>query len=212
MQENSLTILYEDRELLVCVKPRGILSAKDASGKTSAADLLQPRTLYPVHRLDREACGLLVLAKTRESAAFLSGIMGSGFSKEYLAVCEGCPPEEGELTDLLFHDRRVNKTFVVKRKRGGVKEARLSYRVLQSGKQSLLRVRLLTGRTHQIRVQFASRGYPLVGDRKYGASCSGPLQLYAWRVQFSHPDGRKLCFTLPEAYCEYKTAGLLPDD
>ena len=82
MQENSLTILYEDRELLVCVKPRGILSAKDASGKTSAADLLQPRTLYPVHRLDREACGLLVLAKTRESAAFLSGIMGSGFLKE----------------------------------------------------------------------------------------------------------------------------------
>ena len=114
MQENSLTILYEDRELLVCVKPRGILSAKDASGKTSAADLLQPRTLYPVHRLDREACGRLVLAKTRESAAFLSGIMGSGFSKEYLAVCEGCPPEEGELTDLLFHDRRVNKTYVVK--------------------------------------------------------------------------------------------------
>lgn len=212
MQENSLTILYEDRELLVCVKPRGILSAKDASGKTSAADLLQPRTLYPVHRLDREACGLLVLAKTRESAAFLSGIMGSGFLKEYLAVCEGCPPEQGELTDFLFHDRRVNKTYVVKRKRGGVKEARLSYRVLQFGKQSLLHIRLLTGRTHQIRVQFASRGYPLVGDRKYGASCSGPLQLYAWRVQFPHPDGRNLSFTLPEAYCEYRTADPLSAD
>lgn len=200
VSDAALTILYEDDALLVCVKPRGILSAKDASGKCAAADLLLPRTTYPVHRLDRDTCGLLLLAKTPGCAAYLSGIMGSGFSKEYLALCEGCPEEAGELTDLLFHDRTRNKTYVVRRKRSGVKEARLSYRVLRGGEQSVLRVRLFTGRTHQIRVQFASRGYPLVGDRKYGASCAGPLQLYAWRLQFLHPDGRNLCFTLPAEF------------
>lgn len=200
VNETALTILYEDDHLLVCVKPRGILSAADASGKSSVADLLLPRTTYPVHRLDRDTCGLLVLAKTQACAAFLSGTLGNGFCKEYLAVCEGCPAEEGELTDLLFHDRSRNKTYIVRRKRAGVKEARLSYRVLHAGERSVLQVRLFTGRTHQIRVQFASRGYPLVGDRKYGASTTGFLQLYAWRLQFPHPDGRSLCFTLPEEF------------
>lgn len=192
-------ILYEDASLLVCVKPRGVLSAKDASGKPAVSDLLS-RELFPVHRLDREACGLLVLAKTAESAAFLSETMKTDFFKEYLAVCEGCPPQEGELTDLLFHDKSRNKTYVVRRKRNGVKEARLSYRVLKPGDCSLLKIRLYTGRTHQIRVQLASRGYPLVGDRRYGASASAPLQLYAYHLRFPHPDGRSMEFTLPDAF------------
>ena len=113
-----MTVFYEDEQLLVCHKPAGILSAKDASGKRAMQDLLAPRTVYPVHRLDREVSGLMVFAKTPEAAAFLSQNMQSGFSKEYLAVCEQTPPEdEAELADLLFHDRVKNKTYVVKRKR-----------------------------------------------------------------------------------------------
>lgn len=194
----NVTVLYEDEKLVVCVKPRGVLSAADASGKLSMNELLAPRSVFPVHRLDREVSGVMVFAKTSETAAFLSGAMQSGFRKEYLALCEKTPvPNAGELTDLLFHDRTRNKTYAVKRKRGGVKEARLSYRVLENG---AVLVRLHTGRTHQIRVQFASRGWPLRGDRKYGAADGGELALWAFRLTFPHPDGRILRFTLPDIF------------
>ena len=197
---DSIPILYEDDALLICVKPRGLLSAKDASGKPAVTDGL-PDGLFPIHRLDREATGLMVFAKTAASAAFLSDAMGKTVVKEYLALCEGQPAPSGELTDLLYHDRVKNKTYVVQRKRNGVREARLSYEVLRGGETSLLRVRLHTGRTHQIRVQFASRGYPLCGDRKYGAKTGSDLQLYAWKLTFPHPGGGTLSFTLPEALC-----------
>lgn len=191
-------VLYEDAALVVCVKPRGVLAAADASGKRSMADLLAPRTVYPVHRLDRETVGLMVFAKTREAAAALSAQLGEGFCKEYLAQCETPPtPPEGELEDLLYHDRGKNKTYVVARKRSGVRPARLSYRVLCGG---LVLVRLHTGRTHQIRVQFASRGWPLCGDRKYGAKTGGALGLWAYRLRFCHPDGHEMTFTLPENF------------
>ena len=193
-------ILYEDDALLVCIKPRRLLSAKDASGSPAVTDELRSG-LFPVHRLDREATGLMVFAKTAESAAFLSDAMGKTVCKEYLALCEGQPAPSGELTDLLYHDRFKNKTYVVRRKRSGVREARLSYEVLRGGETSLLHVLLHTGRTHQIRVQFASRGYPLCGDRKYGAKTGGELQLYAWRLTFPHPDGRTLTYTLPDEFC-----------
>ena len=164
-------------------------------------DLLAPRTVYPVHRLDRDTMGLMVFAKSKEAAAFLSAQMEKSFAKEYLARCEGVPPEQGELIDLLYHDRGKNKTYVVKRKRMGVKEARLSYEVLsRSEGSSLLRVRLFTGRTHQIRVQFSSRGYPLLGDKKYGAKTGGDLQLWAYRLRFVHPKGETLNFTLPDNF------------
>lgn len=195
-----MTLLYEDELLLVCVKPRGVLSAEDASGKKNMQELLSPRQTFAVHRLDREAAGLMVFAKTKEAAAFLSDKMGSDFEKEYLALCEGIPPEEGEFRDLLYHDKSKNKTYTVKRKRAGVKEARLSYRRLQSENgRSLLQIRLYTGRTHQIRVQFSSRGFPLVGDRKYGAAQGGALQLCAYRLSFPHPKGGRLSFTLEDA-------------
>ena len=194
----QITVLYEDAALVVCVKPRGVLAAADASGKRSMADLLAPRTVYPVHRLDRETVGLMVFAKTREAAAALSAQLGEGFCKEYLAQCETPPtPPEGELEDLLYHDRGKNKTYVVARKRSGVRPARLSYRVLCGG---LVLVRLHTGRTHQIRVQFASRGWPLCGDRKYGAKTGGALGLWAYRLRFCHPDGHEMTFTLPENF------------
>lgn len=194
----NVTVLYEDEAVIVCVKPRGVLSAQDASGKRSMNDLLAPRSVYPVHRLDREVSGVMVFAKTAEAAAFLSASMKDGFCKEYLAICEKPPvPPQGELTDLLFHDRRRNKTYVVQRKRAGVKEARLSYRTTDSG---MVLIRLYTGRTHQIRVQFASRGRPLRGDRKYGACTNGDLALWAFRLTFPHPDGRILQFTLPDIF------------
>lgn len=192
------TILFEDAAVVVCVKPRGVLSAADASGSCAMAELLSPRTVYPIHRLDRETTGLMVFAKTREAAAALSAALADGFCKEYLALCETTPmPPQGEMHDLLYHDRRKNKTYVVKRKRNGVRSASLRYRVLGDG---FVLVRLCTGRTHQIRVQFASRGCPLRGDRRYGAKTDGELGLWAYRLTFRHPDGREMTFTLPENF------------
>lgn len=199
-RDETIKILHEDEQLLVCIKPRGVLSAQDASGKQNIQALLAPRETFPVHRLDREACGLMVFAKTREAATFLSAQMGTDFEKEYLAVCEGEPPEAGEWSDLLYHDRGKNKTYTVKRKRAGVREAKLSYVVTERNNgRSLLKIHLYTGRTHQIRVQFASRGFPLVGDRKYGAKSGGALQLCSARLSFPHPRGGRLSFTLEDA-------------
>ena len=150
-------ILYEDAQLVVCCKPRGVLSAADSSGQESMAALLAPRTVFPVHRLDRDVPGVMVFAKTREAAAFLSAHLTAG--KEYLALAEGAPCKEPEeLYDLLFHDRARNKTYVVRRTRAGVREARLictPLRLLPDGRAAL-HLQLLTGRTHQIRVQLGS--------------------------------------------------------
>ncbi len=193
-------ILYEDAALLVCIKPAGVRAARDASGKRSMHDLLAPRQIYPVHRLDLEVSGLMVFAKTAAAAAFLSAALAEDFKKEYLALCESCPePPQGELHDLLFHDRNRNKTYVVQRQRNGVKAARLAYRLCERRPDgnALVWIQLYTGRTHQIRVQFASRGWPLRGDRKYGARQTGPLGLLCWRLSFPHPDGRMLSFTHP---------------
>ena len=135
----------------------------------------------------------MVYAKTAQEAARLAQAMGQGkMEKTYLAVLTGCPAEKaGTLEDLLFHDRVKNKTYVVRRPRGGVKQARLHYEILagQDG-LSLARIRLETGRTHQIRVQFASRGLPLLGDGKYGSRdnrCTCAL----WSHRLSFPDGKQ---------------------
>ena len=148
--------------------------------------------IFPVHRLDQTVGGVMVYAKTAQEAARLTQAMGQGqMQKTYLAVLTGCPAEKaGTLEDLLFHDRVKNKTYVVRRPRGGVKLARLHYEILaeQDG-LSLACIRLETGRTHQIRVQFASRGLPLLGDGKYGSRdnrCACAL----WSYRLSFPDGK----------------------
>lgn len=188
-------ILYEDTHLLLIEKPVGIPS-QDGEG-----DCLPNRMIergYPVkvvHRLDKPTGGVMVYARTDKAAAKLSALVGQHdqFQKEYLAVVQGIPAEsEGTLTDLLYHDIRKNKSYAVDRMRKGVREAKLDFAVLETvntneGIFSLVRVRLHTGRTHQIRVQFASRKMPLYGDSRYGGVKGANLGLWSYRLTLPHP-------------------------
>ncbi len=189
--DNGLEILYENEMYVVLIKPVGVLS--ESTGSKSVASLLGVDELYTVHRLDKDVSGVMVYAKTKAAAAFLSAQMQSGeFSKEYLAVAEGKLEQQGRLVDLLFHDRNKNKTYVVKRQRNGVKEASLTYETVEikemdTGELSLLKIKLETGRTHQIRVQFASRGHSLYGDKKYGATFSDKIALFSHKISFICP-------------------------
>lgn len=193
-----IEILQETKTSVVCVKPVGIAAqGMDAQALPQLLAAQLGCEVYPVHRLDQAVGGVMVYAKTAKEAARLTQSMGEGgMQKTYLAVLTGCPEEtSGTLEDLLFHDRVKNKTYVVRRPRGGVKKAVLSYEILAEAEGlSLARVRLQTGRTHQIRVQFASRGCPLAGDGKYGGKGSAPL-LWSYRLAFPDPrDGRMQTF------------------
>lgn len=200
-----MEILFEDRHIIATVKPVGILSEEASDGK-GLVNLLKEHTkgeIYPIHRLDKGVGGVMVYAKTKESAASLSKqVQDRSFEKEYVAVAYGIMEEkEGIMEDLLFKDKGKNKTFVVKRERKGVKKAKLSYRVVSEGEHegkavSLVSVKLYTGRSHQIRVQFASRKHPLLGDRRYGSADSvRDIALFSFKLGFYHPvTGEKLCF------------------
>ena len=162
-----MEIVYEDCRIAVLVKPVGMESEKEIP---EALQAQLGGSFYPVHRLDQNVGGLMVYARTPAAAAALSRQIQEGtFVKEYVAMVHGTPEQEGDWTDLLFKDSRKNKVFLVNRERNGVKKARLTYRCLRSGEQSLVRIRLYTGRSHQIRAQFSGHGYPLVGDHKYGS-------------------------------------------
>lgn len=193
-----MEILFEDEGLIVCVKPPGMISQRDSGGGESMADSLAAYTgglIFPVHRLDRETGGIMVFAKTPRSAAALSRqISERSFEKEYLAMLHGVPEEEeGILRDLLFKDSAKNKSYVVLRERKGVRKAELCYRLLETAviegaEYSLISVRLHTGRTHQIRVQFAHRKMPLAGDIRYGARDRfGSLGLWSYKIAFLNP-------------------------
>ena len=188
-------ILYEDAHLLLLEKPMGVPS-QDGEGDCVPHRLAdQGFAVKVVHRLDKPTGGVMVYARTDTAAAKLSAIVGQHeiFVKEYLAVVQGCPAErEGTLTDLLYHDVRKNKSYAVDRMRKGVREAKLDYAVLETidteeGTFSLVRVRLHTGRTHQIRVQFASRKMPLYGDSRYGGVKGSALGLWSHRLTLPHP-------------------------
>ncbi len=162
-----MELLYQNGDFAVCIKPVGL----DAEQQVSAMlrEILGGE-VFTLHRLDKNVGGVMVYARTKVAAAALSKTIAQGdMVKEYVAMVHGTPPPEGDWEDLLFKDSRKNKVFVVKRQRTGVKAARLTYRCVKAGEQSLVRIRLYTGRSHQIRVQFSSRGYPLVGDHKYGS-------------------------------------------
>lgn len=193
-----MKVLFEDKFIIICEKPANVLSEPGDSGEdivTLASEHVH-RPCFLVHRLDRNTGGAMVLSKMQKATGKLSeAIQKREFEKEYIAVIKGVPEEEeGIFKDLLFKDSQKNKTFVVKRERKGVKEASLEYRVLATaehpghGKISLIRVKLHTGRTHQIRVQFASRKMPLLGDGKYGSRDNHcETALWSHRLAFKHP-------------------------
>ena len=189
-----MQILCETRDFVVCVKPVGL----DSEMQVPAALKEQIGTdLFALHRLDKNVGGVMVYARTKAAAASLSKAIQNGqMVKEYVAKVHGNPPENGDWTDLLFKDSRKNKVFVVKKARSGVKEARLCFRHLGEG---LVHVRLYTGRSHQIRVQFASRGFPLIGDHKYGsrAEATAPM-LFSCRITFPYGDQTHTFAAMPD--------------
>lgn len=202
-----MTVLYSDAHIVVAVKPAGLSSQKSPTGNDMLSALVAEGfgECFPVHRLDTATQGVMVYARTSAAAGKLGGQLASGgFQKEYYAVVHGAPdPAQGSMSDLLFHDKQKNKSFVVKKKRNGVKDALLDYETVSTGeinggKVSLVRIKLHTGRTHQIRVQFASRGLPLCGDGKYGAKDSLPLMLCCFSLSFVHPaTGKPMEFSVP---------------
>lgn len=192
-----MEILFSDKHIAVCVKPAGLDS--EAQVPDALKEILGGE-IFPIHRLDKNVGGVMVYARTKQAAASLSKAVQEGaMVKEYVAMVHGTPPENGDWEDLLWKDGKKNKVFVVKRMRGGVKKARLEFTRLTAGEESLVRIRLHTGRSHQIRVQFSSRGYPLVGDHKYGSrdEKTAPM-LFSCRLTFPHQGQTRVFEKLPE--------------
>jgi 23S rRNA pseudouridine1911/1915/1917 synthase len=187
-----MELIYCDEEIVVCVKPARVLSTDEPGGMPELVrQALGTEDVRTVHRLDRVVSGLMVLARTAEAAAELSRqIRDDEFEKEYLAITHGNPEQDtGKLCDLLYREKARKMTMVVTEPGKDVQPAALRYQIL-GGNQELTRVRiqLETGRTHQIRVQFASRGFPLVGERKY-SELNDPCEIALWsyRLAFTHP-------------------------
>ena len=205
-----MQIIYQDKDILVCVKPPRVLSTDEPGGLPELVrqELGDPNAnVRTVHRLDRTVSGLMVLARRSKAASELSRQIREGeFQKEYVAVIHGDPGEDrGQLRDLLLRNKQERKTYIVTEPGKDVQEAILSYQVLNRIQGlTRVRVRLHTGRTHQIRVQFSGRGLPLVGDGKYGLpedDCN--IALWSYRLAFRHPySGKPMEFILepPEDY------------
>ncbi len=203
-----MNILFEDENIIVCIKEIGVSS--EESSAENMPDIIRRHLNKPtayigiIHRLDTAVGGVMVYTKTKKAAAKLSSqIQNGAFKKEYFAVISGRPETDiGVYRDLLFKDSSKNKVFVVKNARKGVKTAELEYSVIQTQKYedkdiSLVKVMLKTGRSHQIRVQFASRKMPLLGDGKYGSRTKCNIALFSSAIKFNHPETQKeMCFSV----------------
>ena len=204
----GLDFLYTDEHIAVCVKPPRVLSTDEPGGMPELVrNALGTADVRTVHRLDRVVSGLMVFARSPAAASELSRqIREDQFQKEYLAVIHGCPHSpEGRMTNLLLRDKQERKTYIVQEPAKGVQEAVLDYRVLSTGQDmAKVQVTLHTGRTHQIRVQFSSRGFPLVGERKYSTLEDGcTIALWSHRIGFYHPttgEYREFCAEPPAQY------------
>ena len=192
-------ILYEDKDIVVCIKPHGTISEATEDPSISLPFILMSeqgyKNLFTVHRLDKDVSGAIVYAKNATTAAELSKQITEGtFKKEYVAIVEGKTEDQGRLTDLLYFDRKKNKSYVVDRERRGVKRAELNYKLISYDEEndtSAVKIELITGRTHQIRVQFASRKHAVLGDKKYGSKSSiKPIRLYSASLSFISPSDK----------------------
>ena len=188
-----IRILFQDENICICQKEAGMLSEMTET-KESLPKMLSEQLkseIFVLHRLDKPVGGAMIYAKTKKGASAFSRLISEdGIKKEYVTVLDGRPAENsGLLTDLLFRDKQKNKTYTVKRMRKGVKEAKLTYEVIASAEEkSLVKIQLITGRTHQIRAQFASRKTPVTGDGKYGSrdnKCK--TALWSHKLEFTHP-------------------------
>lgn len=193
-----MELIYVDADIVVCVKPARVLSTDEPGGlpelvRRELGD--EKADIRTVHRLDRVVSGLMVLARNAKSASELSRQIREGeFEKEYLAVVHGMPEADmGTLRDLLGRDKARKMTFVAGEMAKGVQEAVLHYQVEGRAEDlAKVKIQLETGRTHQIRVQFSSRGNPLVGERKY-AVLEDPCEIALWShaLAFVHPQSGK---------------------
>lgn len=201
-------ILHIDPAFVVCIKPPRVVSTDEPGGVPDLCRAaLGGDNFRTVHRLDQVVSGLMVLARTKRAASDLSGQIRDGiFNKEYQAVLHGTPDaDRGTLVDLLARDKAGRKTYVVSEPGKDVQEAILNYELLgRTPDFSKVRIELITGRTHQIRCQFSSRGLPLVGDRKYSLLEDGcNIALWSHRIAFTHPvTGERMEFQLnpPDQY------------
>lgn len=197
-----MEIIYQDKDILVCIKPSGVKSTDEPGGVPSLVReaLGDPNAnVRTVHRLDQVVSGLMVLARRAKAASELSRQIREGtFEKEYLALIQGRLPEAaGTFEDLLLRNKAERKTYVVQQPEKDAQKAVLDYeRLAETEDLTKVRVVLRTGRTHQIRCQFSSRGLPLVGDRKYGGpEIDGPIALWSHRLAFDHPySGKRMEF------------------
>ena len=199
-----MTIVYQDERIVVAVKPNGVLSTDEPGGMPSLLrQTLGTDCIRTVHRLDAQTGGLMVFARSQAAASILSEqVRTREFEKEYLAAAHGRFKESaGQMEDLLWYNRSLRKSRVMQETGRDVKRALLSYEVLaycEDQDVSLVRIRLHTGRTHQIRVQFASRSHALLGDRKYGAGEQDGCRIALWsyKLSFLHPQsGQPIAFS-----------------
>ena len=212
-----LNILYEDDAIIVCVKPAGVATQTKQIGQKDMESMLrtyrmqkgEPPYIGVVHRLDQPVSGVMVFAKTKEAAADLSKQVSTKMAdKYYYAVTDGVPDKaKGTLEDYLLRDGKTNLSKIVTSKENGAKRAELSYEVLaKTDAKALLNIKLATGRHHQIRVQTAYAGWPLVGDRKYNFKAnmtpgSEPMGLCSYKLGFNHPvTKKKMEFEIPNPF------------